>query len=67
MIQFKSSVRIMEVEKYTFHRDHLGEINIFRLQQLGLSRLFVSDEYKRVVEANGLSGLRFYPVPLAEE
>jgi len=66
VIRFKSSGRIMEVERYSFHWDRLADIHIFHLPELGLSRLFVSDEFKRVVELNGLTGLIFYPVPLAE-
>lgn len=56
--------RIMRVLKYAFYWERLEGIHIFRLPELGLSRLFVSDEFKRVVEENGLTGLLFYPVPL---
>lgn len=61
--------RIMAVgiEKYAFHWERLEGIHIFRVPELGLSRLFVSDEFKRVVEENGLTGLLFYPVPLVDE
>jgi hypothetical protein len=61
--------RIMAVgiEKYAFHWERLEGIHIFRVPELGHSRLFVSDEFKRVVEENGLTGLLFYPVPLVEE
>lgn len=67
VVRFKSSGRIMEVEKYAFHWDRLEGVNIFRLPELGLSRLFVSDEFKRIVEDNGLTGLEFYPIPLVED
>ncbi len=67
VVRFKSSGRIMEVIKYAFYWERLEDIHIFRLPELGLSRLFVSDEFKRVVEENGLTGLLFYPVPLADE
>jgi len=66
-IHFKSSGRIMEVTKYAFHWDRLKNMHIFRLPELGLSRLFVSDAFKQVVEENRLTGLLFYPVPLVEE
>ena len=59
--------RVMRVIKYAFYWDQLEKIHIFRLQELGLSRLFVSDEFKRIVELNGLTGLLFYPVQLVEE
>lgn len=67
VIRFKSSGRIMEVEKYAFYWERLEGIHIFRVPELGLSRLFVSDEFKRVVEENSLTGLLFYPVPLVDE
>jgi len=57
----------MEVTKYAFRWEQLEGIHIFRLPELGTSRLFVSDEFKRKVEENGLTGLLFYPVPLVEE
>lgn len=67
VVRFKSSGRIMEVEKYAFYWERLEGIHIFHLPELVYSRLFVSDEFKRVVEENGLTGLLFYPVPLVEE
>jgi hypothetical protein len=67
VLRYKSSGRIMEVIKYAFRWERLEGIHIFRLPELGTSRLFVSDEFKRLVEANGLTGLEFYPVPLVEE
>ncbi len=59
--------RILRVIKYAFRWERLEGIHIFRLPELGTSRLFVSDEFKRKVEENGLTGLLFYPVPLVEE
>jgi len=66
VFRFKNSGRIMEVENYAFHWERLDQIHIFRLAELGLSRLFVSDEFRHVVEKNGLTGLEFYPVPLVD-
>lgn len=62
-----SDGRVMRVVKYTFHWERLEGVHIFRLPELGVSRLFVSDEFKRVVEENNLTGLLFYPVSLVEE
>lgn len=61
--------RIMAVgiEKYAFRWEKLKDIHIFRLPELGLSRLFVSDEFKWVVEENNLTGMLFYPVPLVDD
>jgi len=67
VLRYKSSGRVMEVTKYAFRWERLEGIHIFRLPELGTSRLFVSDEFKRKVEENGLTGLLFYPVPLVEE
>jgi hypothetical protein len=67
VIRFQSSGRIIEVTKYAFYWEKPEGVHIFRLPELGLSRLFVSDEFKQVVEENGLTGLLFYPVLLAEE
>jgi len=65
--KYFSDGRVMRVVKYAFHWERLEGIHIFHLPELGLSRLFVSDELKRVVEENGLTGLLFYHVPLVED
>ena len=63
---FSNSQRIMRVEKYAFYWEKLNGIHIFRLPELGISRLFVSDTFKQAVEENSLTGLLFYPVPLSD-
>lgn len=65
--KYFSDGRVMRVVKYAFRWEKLEGIHIFHLPELGLSRLFVSDEFKQVVESNDLTGLLFYPVPLIEE
>ncbi len=62
-----SNGRILDVIAYAFHWERLENVHIFRIPELNLSRLFVSDEFKRLVEAHHLTGLLFYPVPMVEE
>jgi hypothetical protein len=65
VVRFPNSERIMDVEKYAFSSDRLKEVHAFRLPQLGPTHLFVSNEFRKTVEANNLTGLLFYSVPLA--
>lgn len=65
--KYFSDGRVMRVERYAFYWKKLENIHIFRLPELGLSRLFVSDEFKQIVEKKGLTGLEFYPVQLLAE
>lgn len=62
--KFRNSDRVMRVEKYAFLMDKLDGIHIFRVVELGGSRLFVSGEFKKIIEENNLTGLIFYPVPI---
>ncbi len=55
---------IIGVDNYAFFPDRLVDINMFRIPQLGLSRLFVSDLFKEVYEENQLTGLIFYRTPM---
>lgn len=58
--------KIFKVLKYAFLWEHLEGQHIFWIREVGTTPTFVSDEFKRVVEENGLTGLLFYPVPLVE-
>lgn len=58
---------ILRVIKYSFLWDCLEGQHIFWAKGIGTYPTFVSDEFKRLVEENGLTGLLFHPVPLAEE
>ena len=64
--RFESSGRVMEVFNYAFHWDKLQGVNIFWLPELSVSKTFVSDTFKRIVEENELTGLIFDPLPMAE-
>lgn len=61
------SGRIMKVLRYAFKWDKLENIHMFYITDLRNSTLFVSDLFKKKVEAERLTGLIFYPVPLVEE
>ncbi len=50
--------RIMRFEKYSFLPDVVRGKNIFKIKDRYLSNGFVSDEFKRVVEENGLKGFK---------
>lgn len=64
--RFKSSGRVMDVEKYAFYWDRIANIHMFRIKELGLSQLFVSDLFKTTYENNRLTGLLFHPISLVE-
>jgi hypothetical protein len=53
------------VEKYVFRWEMLKNVNIFRVTELGLTKLFISAKFKEVYETSYLTGLKFNPVLLA--
>jgi hypothetical protein len=65
--RFKSSNRIMSVEKFAFIWNNLEGINMFRIPELGLSRLFVSDVLRKKIQESNLTGVQFLPIPMSEE
>lgn len=54
-----SDGRIMRFIKYEFIREKVEGQHIFKLVDLSLSYAYVSDEFKSIVESNGLQGFRF--------
>lgn len=52
----------MDVERYAFHLERLKGVHMFNAYDLRMSYLFVYDTFKRLVEANNLQGLIFYPI-----
>jgi hypothetical protein len=48
--------RILDIKKYVFNMDKIGSIPIFKLQQIPLVRVFVTDGFARQIEAAGLTG-----------
>jgi hypothetical protein len=65
VIRFKSSGRVMDIEKYAFLWERIEGIHIFCIPELGATPIFVSDAFKKTVEENHLTGFVFMPVPLA--
>jgi len=57
-----SSGRIMRVNKYSFFNAPMLGIHLFHVPELRASEYFVSNEFKKLVEANDLRGLIFSPV-----
>jgi hypothetical protein len=58
--------RISRIYKYAFKRDLIGDAHIFKLPLMSGSGLFVDDVFREAVEANGLRGLRFRELVMAE-
>jgi len=56
---FKSSGRIMNVIKYEFLNDRLANSSIFKLPQLPLMRVFVTDKFVERVQETKLTGFNF--------
>ena len=59
--------RIMRAIKYAFRWELLEGQHIFWIRDLGKTPTFVSGEFRRLVEENGLTGLKFLPVPMADD
>ncbi len=58
--------RITRIFEYAFHEDRLAGQHIFKLPLASGGELFIDDEFRRTVEENGLKGLLFDPLPMAE-
>ena len=57
---FSDGNRIMYFEKYVFSEtEELKKHHIFKIKDESVNKPFVSDEFKKVVEENGLTGFRF--------
>ena len=57
--RFESSGRIMQLNKYVFLGDRLGGAAIFRIPQFPRAEVYVTDEFRKIVIANGLLGFKF--------
>ena len=57
--RFESSGRIAYITRYVFRENCLENKHIFRIPELPLSAVFVSDAFKALVEVNDLQGLIF--------
>jgi len=59
--------RINRIYKYAFKPGLLEGKHIFKLPLESGSDLLVDDEFRKVVEENGLKGLLFQPLPMADD
>ncbi len=57
---------ILWVEKYALKWNKMKDINMFRIKELGLTELFVSDIFKKIYDENNLRGLIYKPVPFID-
>lgn len=57
-----SSGRIMAIERYAFKEDCIEGKHIFKIPETALQDVLVSDNFKSLVEENGLLGLEFKQV-----
>ena len=65
--KFKSSGRVMSIEKYAFKPEIIKDNHIFKIVEFPKSEVFVSDEFKQKVEEAGLKGFKFELVWDSEE
>ena len=56
---FRDGKRIMKFNKISFKDSIIQGKNIFKIVDLKRSLIFVSEEFKRIVEENGLEGFLF--------
>lgn len=60
--RFKSSGRIMRFIKYSFKPETIRNEHIFKIADYAGGHVFVSDEFKNIVEASDLKGFLFEEV-----
>jgi hypothetical protein len=54
-----SDGKIMDIKRFIFQADRLTDIDIFKLPQMPLGKIFVTDKFVRVVQEAGLTGFAF--------
>lgn len=54
-----TSGRVLWFDRYAFLPDKIGNHDIFKISEFPRSRIFVTDQFKKVVEENGITGLGF--------
>ena len=65
--KFRDGKRILAFDKYVFIPEKVSEIPIFKISDEKHRWPFVSDELKRIIEANNLTGFNFKLVWDSEE
>ena len=56
---FSSSGRIMRIEKYAFRRKILSNAFIFKIPEEVHTHPYVTDDFKNLIEQNGIKGFKF--------
>jgi len=56
---FPSSGRVMRVIKYAFRTEKLKNASIFKLPEFPNSISYVTEEFKKIVEDNNITGFKF--------
>lgn len=56
---FSSSGRIMRIEKYAFRRKMLSNAFIFKIPEEVHTHPYVTDDFKNLIEQNGIKGFKF--------
>ena len=56
---FSSSGRIMRIEKYAFRREMLSNAFIFKIPEEVHTHPYVTDDFKNLIEQNGIKGFKF--------
>lgn len=64
-IVYFSTGRILNVQRYVFDAEKIPSNTIFKIAQIPLLDIFVTEHFKLAVENNNLEGLLFKPVELA--
>lgn len=66
-VTFSDGIRVLAFEKYAFLIDVVKDIPIFKISDESTRSAFVSDEFKKIVESNNLTGFRLELVWDSEE
>lgn len=56
---FPSSGRVMRVIKYVFRTEKLKNVTIFKLPEFPKGISYATEEFKKVVEENNITGFKF--------
>lgn len=58
-VRFKSSGRIMRIDKFAFHKNKIKDIELFKIPDENKTYPFVTEGLKNIIEENGLNGFKF--------
>ncbi|RJV89288.1 imm11 family protein [Longicatena caecimuris] len=62
VVLFPSSERIMAIKEFAFSMDMIGNNILFKIPEKSKSFSFATEEFKKIVEENGLTGIKFIPL-----